>query len=52
MEENSSAHNLDTGSQLLKWYTAETEKIVEEKWAIEWSEETVNFPKLNLFGKK
>lgn len=52
LEENSSAHNLDTGSQLLKWYTAETEKIVEEKWAIEWSEETVNFPKLNLFGKK
>jgi hypothetical protein len=30
-------------------YTAELEKLVEEKWAIEWQQERVNFPKVKLF---
>ncbi len=34
LEENSSIHNMGAGSQLLKWYTPETEKLVEKKWAI------------------
>ncbi len=51
LEENSSAHNLDTGSRLLEWYTPETEKIVEEKWAVEWSIDKVKFPKVELFPK-
>jgi hypothetical protein len=51
LEENSSAHNLDTGSHLLEWYTPETETLVEEKWAIEWSIDKVKFPKLELFPK-
>ena len=51
LEENSSAHNLDTGSHLLEWYTPETENLVEEKWALEWSIDKVKFPKLELFPK-
>jgi hypothetical protein len=49
MEENTSAHNLDTGSHLLEWYTAETEKMVEEQWAVEWQQEGVNFKEVKLF---
>lgn len=51
LEENSSSHKLDTGSHLLEWYTAKTEKIVEEKWAIEWSQERVKFKKVKLFPR-
>lgn len=47
--ENTSAHNLDSGSQMMKWYTAETEKMVEEKWAMEWEQQKVQFPKVVLF---
>ena len=49
LEENTSAHNLDTGHHLLEWYTPETEKMVEETWAVEWQIETVEFPKVVLF---
>jgi hypothetical protein len=49
LEENTSYHNYDTGSHLLEWYTAELEKLVEEKWAIEWQQERVTFPEIKLF---
>lgn len=49
LEENTSAHNLDSGSKMMEWYTPETEKMVEEGWAIEWEQKEVNFPKVNLF---
>lgn len=51
LEENSSTHKLDTGSHLMEWYTPKAEKMVEEHWAIEWSEENVQFPKVELFPK-
>lgn len=50
LEENTSAHKLDAGSQLMDWYTAETEKIVEEKWDVEWTQEKVKFKKVKLFN--
>lgn len=50
LEENSSAHNLDTGSKLLEWYTPELEKMVEEQWAVEWEQEEANFPTKKLFS--
>lgn len=49
LEENTSTHKLDTGSKMLKWYTAKAEKIVEDKWKIEWSIDKVNFPEVHLF---
>ena len=49
LEENTSTHKLDTGSHLLEWYTAETEKVVEEKWSVEWQQEKVKFPEIKLF---
>jgi hypothetical protein len=49
LEENNSVHKRDAGSHLLEWYTPELEKLVEEKWAIEWQQERVNFPDINLF---
>jgi hypothetical protein len=48
-KENHSGHNLDTGSHLLQWYTPELETLVEDKWAIEWQQERVNFPEIKLF---
>jgi hypothetical protein len=50
LEENTSGHNYDTGSHLLEWYTAELEKLVEKKWAIEWQQEKVNFPGIKMFA--
>jgi hypothetical protein len=50
LEVNTSPHNFDSGSQLLEWYTAELEKLVEDKWAIEWQQERVNFPEIKLFA--
>lgn len=52
LQENTSTHKLDSGSQLMDWYTAETEKMVEENWAIEWQQEKVKFPKLSLFPSR
>ena len=49
LEENSSNHKIETGQHLLEWYTAETEKIVEEGWAVEWEQERIRFPKVKLF---
>ncbi len=49
LEENSSAHNYDAGSQMLKWYTPELEKMVEEHWAVEWEQEEANFSMKKLF---
>ena len=49
LQENTSTHKLETGDHLMEWYTAETEKMVEEHWAIEWQQEKVQFPKLQLF---
>ncbi len=49
LQENTSAHNLNTGSKMLKWYTEETEALVEEKWAIEWSQDKVKFPDVKLY---
>jgi hypothetical protein len=50
LEENTSGHNYDARSHLLEWYTAELEKLVEEKWAIEWQQEKVIFPEIKLFA--
>eukprot|EP00558_Chaetoceros_sp_UNC1202_P004209 CAMPEP_0197249990 /NCGR_PEP_ID=MMETSP1429-20130617/50525_1 /TAXON_ID=49237 /ORGANISM="Chaetoceros sp., Strain UNC1202" /LENGTH=329 /DNA_ID=CAMNT_0042711707 /DNA_START=70 /DNA_END=1059 /DNA_ORIENTATION=+ len=50
LEENTSSHQLNTGDHLKEWYTPETEKIVEEKWAIEWNQKEVNFPEIHLFN--
>jgi hypothetical protein len=50
LEENTASHKRDAGSHLLEWYTAELEKLVEEKWAIEWQQERVNFPEVKLFA--
>ena len=47
-EENTSIHNLGTGSHLLEYYTAETEKLVEDEWAVEWQQEGVKFPKIKF----
>ena len=52
LEENTSRHKLETGSHLMEWYTPETEKMVEEHWAIEWMQEKVQFPKLQLFPEE
>jgi hypothetical protein len=49
LEENTSGHKRDAGSHLLEWYTAELEKLVEQKWAIEWQQERVTFPVIKLF---
>jgi len=49
LQENTSTHKLDTGSHLTEWYTAETEKVVEDKWGIEWTEESVKFKEVKLF---
>jgi len=49
LEENSSAHKLDTGSRMREWYTAETEELVEQLWAVEWTEKSVHFPTIKLF---
>jgi hypothetical protein len=51
LEENTSAHNLNTGSKLKEWYTPETEKIVEQYWAVEWKQENIKFEKVQLFPK-
>jgi len=39
LEENTSSHNYGARSQLLEWYTPELERVVEERWAVEWEEE-------------
>ena len=49
LQENTSGHNLNAGSKMMKWYTAETEALVEEKWAIEWSQDKVKFPEVKLY---
>ncbi len=49
LQENTSTHKLETGNHLMEWYTAETEKMVEKHWAIEWQQEKVQFPKVKLF---
>jgi hypothetical protein len=49
LEENTSTHKLETGDHLMEWYTPKAEKIVEKKWAIEWQQEKVQFPKVKLF---
>jgi hypothetical protein len=48
-EENTAPHERDAASHLLEWYTPELEKLVEDKWAIEWQQERVNFPEIKLF---
>lgn len=48
-EENASGHNNDSGAKLKIWYTPELERLVEEKWAVEWSTDEVNFPVVKLF---
>lgn len=50
LQENTSTHNIDTGSKLMEWYTAKTEKMVEEKWAVEWNQKNVQFPEVHLFN--
>jgi hypothetical protein len=52
LEENTAPHKRDTGSHLLEWYTAKLEKLVEEKWAIEWQQERVKFPEIKLFANR
>ncbi len=52
LEENTSAHKFDTGKRLIYRYTAKTEKMVEEKWAAEWEQGYVNFPKVQLFNSR
>jgi len=52
LEENTSMHKLETGKKLLEWYTVETEKTVEEKWAVEWRQENANFTTIKLFEEK
>ena len=49
LKENTSTHKLETGNQMLEWYTAETEEMVEKYWAIEWQQERVQFPKVKLY---
>ena len=49
LEENTSTHNINTGSKLKEWYTPETERIVEQYWAMEWTQEKVKFEKVQLF---
>lgn len=49
LEENSSSHKLETGSRLREWYTAETEELVEQLWAVEWTEKSIHFPTIKLF---
>lgn len=50
LEENTSTHKLDTGDHLMEWYTAETEKLVEENWGVEWTQARVNFKRVKLFS--
>ena len=50
LEQNTSYHNFDAGSKMKEWYSAELEKLVEEKWAVEWSKEDVSYPEVKLFG--
>jgi hypothetical protein len=50
LETNRSPHKFDTGNYLLEWHAAELEKLVEDKWAIEWQQERVNFPEIKLFA--
>mmetsp|Transcript_23436 Transcript_23436/g.27666 ORF Transcript_23436/g.27666 Transcript_23436/m.27666 type:complete len:374 (+) Transcript_23436:34-1155(+) len=49
LEENSSSHKLNTGSHLKEWYTADTEKLVEQIWAMEWAQSTIEFPPIKLY---
>jgi len=52
MEENTSTHKLDTGRQLIEWYSRTSEEIVEKYWSQDWSLEGVHFPELKLFIDK
>lgn len=49
LNENTSSHNLGTGSHMLEWYTPKAEKIVEENWAVEWQNEKIQYPLVKLF---
>ena len=49
METNQSPDKMNTSNHLMEWYAAETEKLVEEKWAIEWQQKRVHFPEIKLF---
>lgn len=49
LKENTSGHQNVADSKLEKWYTPELERLVEDKFAIEWSNSKVNFPEIKLF---
>mmetsp|Transcript_352 Transcript_352/g.492 ORF Transcript_352/g.492 Transcript_352/m.492 type:complete len:360 (-) Transcript_352:2544-3623(-) len=52
LEENTSTHNINTGSHLLEWYTPEAERMVETNWAVEWQQKEIKFPEVHLFPDK
>lgn len=52
LEENTSSHNINTGSKLKEWYTPETERMVEKYWTMEWEQENIKFEKVQLFPTK
>jgi len=49
MHVNTAEHKTGADSQMKEWYTPETEKIVEQYWAVEWAQEKVKFDKVKLF---